>query len=75
MRIILLLAAVAIVGLAGTRWLSSPSAIPASTVEAQSRLTPPPVPTRPQELKTFSKDLDRFMQDTAAQRARQEPDQ
>ncbi len=75
MRILLLLVVVAIMGLSLSKWLGHPSPPPISPAETHSRFTPPPAPTRPQAVQGFAKDLDRFMQDTAAQRTRLEPDQ
>jgi len=70
MRIVLLLIVLAIIGLTLARWLGQPP--------PTSRVAPPPdstaapaVPTRPQELKKFEQDLNRFMQDAATQRGRQ----
>ena len=70
MRILLLLVVLALIGLTLARWLGQPP--------PTSRVAPPPdstaapaVPTRPQELKKFEQDLNRFMQDAATQRGRQ----
>ena len=74
MRIVLLLVVVAIAGLALSRWLDHPAPPPVAVAETRGRFTLPAVPTRPQDVKAFSEDLDRFMQDASAHRARQEPD-
>jgi hypothetical protein len=72
MRILLLLIVLALIGLTLARWLGQPP--------PTSRVAPPPdstaapaVPTRPQELKKFEQDLNRFMQDAAAQRRQVDP--
>lgn len=75
MRVLLLLVVVAITGLALSRWLEHPAPPPVAVAETQGRFTAPAVPTRPQDVKAFSEDLDRFIQDASAHRARQEPDQ
>lgn len=75
MRIVLLLVVLTIIGLISVQWLGSkqpapPTALPPPANSAT--LTPPPVPTRPQDLKQFEQDMSRFMQDAAAQRDRQD---
>jgi hypothetical protein len=69
MRILLLLVVLAIIGLTLARWLGQP---PASRVPPEATTTAVPVvPTRPQELKKFEQDINRFLQDAATQRGRQ----
>lgn len=70
MRVVLLLVVLAVIGLTLARWLvpKPPPAPPPHTAEP----APPTVPTRPQDLKAFERDLNRFMQDAATQRAGQE---
>ncbi|MFZ1641079.1 MAG: hypothetical protein WAV07_06495 [Candidatus Contendobacter sp.] len=46
-----------------TRWLGEKP--------ATSHVPPATVPTRPQEIKQFERDINRFMQDAATQRGRQ----
>ena len=70
MRILLLLVVLALIGLTLARWLGQPP--PTSRVAPPADSTAvPAVPTRPQKLKKFEQDLNRFMQDAAAQRGRQ----
>lgn len=71
MRIVLLLIAAAVVGLTLTRWLGEPSAPARVPPDAAESAPAPAVPTRPQDLKKFGQDLDRFMQDAASQRNRE----
>jgi hypothetical protein len=75
MRVLLLLLALAVIGVGLAQWLGHKPPAPATPQTAQSSPTPPAVPTRPQDVKAFGQDLNRFMEDTAAQRARQEPQQ
>ena len=70
MRILLLLVVLAIIGLTLARWRGQPPATAPVPPEAAATAAPA-VPTRPQELKKFEQDLNRFMQDTATQRGRQ----
>ena len=73
MRVLLLLVMLAVMGLSLVQWLDRK---PASALagQAQNDVTVPAIPTRPQDVKAFSQDLDRFMQDAATRRARQEPE-
>ena len=60
----------ALISLTLARWRGQPP--PTSHVAPSPDSTAAPaVPTRPQELKKFEQDLNRFMQDTATQRGRQ----
>lgn len=68
MRIVLLLIVLAIIGLTLARWLGQPPRTAPALPEAA---TAPAVPTRPQDLKKFEQDLNRFMQDAASQRRRE----
>ena len=69
MRIVLLIA-LAVIGLTLARWLGKSP--PASRIPPPADSTAAPaVPTRPQELKKFEQDLNRFMQDAASQRRRE----
>jgi hypothetical protein len=71
MRILLLLIVLVVIGLTLARWLGQ-SPPPAARVPLEAATSAAPaVPTRPQELKPFAQDLDRFMQDAATQRGRQ----
>jgi hypothetical protein len=71
MRILLLLIALAVIGLTLARWLGQPPKSAPVPPETATATTAPAVPTRPQELKQFEQDLNRFMQDAATQRGRQ----
>ncbi len=68
MRIVILLIVLAIIGLTVTKWLGRPVPTPAVSQTLPDRAAPPAVPTRPEDLKNFEKDLNRFMQDAARQR-------
>jgi hypothetical protein len=70
MRIVLLLVVLAIIGLTLTRWLGEKPTAARVPPEAATSAAPA-VPTRPQELRPFEQDLNRFMQDAATQRGRQ----
>jgi flagellar basal body-associated protein FliL len=69
MRILLLLVVLAVVGLTLARWLGQSP--PTARAPSPDSTAAPAVPTRPQELKSFEQDLDRFMQDAASQRHRE----
>lgn len=75
MRVLLLLLVLAVIGVSLVRWLDHKPPTPVTAQDARSGAAPPAVPTRPQDVKTFEQDLNRFMRDTAEQRARQEPQQ
>lgn len=70
MRILLLLVVLALIGLTLARWLGEkPTVARVPPPAAPPAL--PAVPTRPQELKQFEQDLNRFLEDAATQRRRQ----
>ena len=69
MRILLLLVVLAVIGLTLARWLDQPPKT--APVPPNAATTAPAVPTRPQDLKAFERDINRFMQDTATQRNRE----
>lgn len=71
MRILLLLLVLAVTGLTLAQWLGKPPA-PAVPKQAPSDTPMPVVPTRPQDVKAFERDLNRFMQDAAKQRDRED---
>ena len=71
MRVLLLLIVLVIIGLTLSRQLSQPPAIPQPPLEATAPTAAPAIPTRPQDLKPFEQDINRFMQDAATQRRRQ----
>ena len=73
MRVVLLLLVLAAIGLSLAQWLGDKPPNPASSQEAfmSDRVAPPAVPTRPQDLKGFEKDMNRFIQDAATEQARQ----
>ena len=68
MRIVLLLIMLAVIGLTLVRWLGQPPRTAPPPPEAAAA---PAVPTRPQDLKAFEQDLNRFIQDAASQRRRE----
>ena len=70
MRILLLLIVLAVVGLTLAHWLGQPPPTSRVPPPADSAAAPA-VPTRPQDLKAFEQDLNRFMRDAATQRGRQ----
>jgi hypothetical protein len=70
MRVLLLLIALAVIGLTLARWLGQPPKSAPVPPEAMTTAAPA-VPTRPQDLKKFEQDLNRFMQDAATQRNRE----
>ena len=70
MRILLLLIVLAVIGLTLARWLGEKPVASRIPPEAATSAAPA-VPTRPQDLKPFEQDLNRFMQDAATQRGRQ----
>jgi hypothetical protein len=71
MRLLLLLVVLAMIGLTLARWLGEKPAAARVPPAASNPTAAPAAPTRPQELKQFERDLNRFMQDTATQRGRQ----
>ena len=70
MRILLLLVVLAVIGLTLARWLGEKPVASRIPPEAATSAAPV-VPTRPQDLKAFERDINRFMQDTATQRNRE----
>ncbi|MBK8185157.1 MAG: hypothetical protein IPK63_20560 [Candidatus Competibacteraceae bacterium] len=74
MRIVLLLVVVAIIGFTMKQWLNRPPSTPTVVQEARGSVpTTPTVPTRPQDLKKFEQDMNRFMRDAAKQSTREAP--
>ena len=72
MRIVMLLVVLAMIGMTLVQWLGhKPPPVVAS--ETADPAAPPPVPTRPEDLQKFDKDINRFMQDTAQQRLEKTP--
>jgi hypothetical protein len=71
MRIVLLLIAGAVIGLTLTRWLGEPPAPARGLPDAVESAPAPAVPTRPQDLPQFERELNRFMEDAAEERRRQ----
>lgn len=63
MRMLILVIAAAIVGLLAARQLTGPPAAPTSTDAGT-----PAVPERPQDVEGFERDMDRFMDESAAAR-------
>lgn len=72
MRVVVLLLVLAVIGVTLAQWLGSRSSppVPGQEPSMSDRLPPPAVPTRPQELKGFENDMNRFMQDSAKRQAR-----
>jgi hypothetical protein len=68
MRIMMLLVVVAVIGMTLVQWLSHKPPPPVAVPETAGHAAPPPVPTRPEDLKKFDKDINRFMEDAARQR-------
>lgn len=71
MRMVMLLIVLVIIGLTLTQWLGHKP--PPVARETPDRAAPPVVPTRPEDLKVFEKDINRFMQDAARQRQENAP--
>ena len=71
MRVLLLLIVLVIIGLTLSRQLNQPPTTSQPPPEATAPIAAPAVPTRPQDLKPFEQDINRFMQDAATQRRRQ----
>lgn len=72
MRVVLLLLVLAVIGLTLAQLLGGKPPAPAIPREASDRAPPPVVPTRPQDLKGFERDMNRFIQDAAKERANRE---
>lgn len=72
MRIVMLLIVLAIIGLILTQQLGHKPP-PPIVQETPDRAAPPAVPTRPEDLKAFEKDINHFMQDAARQRQENAP--
>ncbi|HRD67370.1 MAG TPA: hypothetical protein PKY50_14585 [Candidatus Competibacter sp.] len=74
MRVVLLLLVLAVTGIALVRWLNKlPASAPPQS--APNGAAMPMAPARPQDIKAFEQDINRFMQDAAKRRTRQEPQQ
>ncbi|MDS4068723.1 MAG: hypothetical protein RKO24_03800 [Candidatus Competibacter sp.] len=71
MRVVLLLLVLAVIGLTLAKLLGGKPPAPATPREASDRALPA-VPTRPQDLKGFERDMNRFIQDAATERANRE---
>lgn len=67
MRIVLLLIVLAIIGMTTVQMLNRKPPEPVAHRSESKGLTPPTVPTRPQDVKAFEQDMSRFMQDAAKQ--------
>ncbi|MER2556802.1 MAG: hypothetical protein ABTQ93_04870 [Candidatus Competibacter denitrificans] len=72
MRLLLLLVVLAIIGLTLVRWLDHGPPAPKVSGASEHSAEPPKVPTRPQDVKAFEADINRFIKDSAAQRVKQE---
>lgn len=66
MRMLILLIALAIIGLIIAQQLAGPAEKPAAPTDSPA--TAPEVPTRPQELRGFERDINRFVQESAQTR-------
>lgn len=75
MRVVLLLLVLAVIGVTLVRWLNNEPPAPAPPQNAPNGVVVPAAPTRLQDIKAFEQDINRFMQDAAERRARQEPQQ
>lgn len=75
MRVVLLLSILAAIGVALAQWLSNRPTAPAAPRDPPNGTAAPAAPTRPQDVKAFEQDINRFMRDAAERRARQEPQQ
>mgnify|MGYP000990968012 CR=1 FL=1 len=75
MRVLYLLLILTVITLILAQWAGDKPPAPAVPPSANAAATPPAVPVRPQELPAFEQDINRFMQDAAAQRANREPRQ
>ncbi|MBK8753772.1 MAG: hypothetical protein IPL99_19925 [Candidatus Competibacteraceae bacterium] len=72
MRLVMLLLVLAVIGITLVQMLNHKPPVPAIQQEAFSNPALPTVPTRPQDVKAFERDMNRFIQDTAKQRTDQE---
>lgn len=72
MRVLLLLIVLAVIGVTLARWLDHSPSVPKVSVSSEVGAKPPQVPTRPQDVKAFESDINRFIKDSAVQRANQE---
>lgn len=61
MRLLIILIVLAIIGVLTARQLEKPAPEPAT--QGQSKDAPPRVPTRPQEVPKFQKDMNQYMED------------
>lgn len=74
MRIVMLLIVLAIGGLSLVQWLGHKPPPPAgSSQQTSGYAAPPTVPNRPEDLKAFEKDMNRFMEDAARKRQENAP--
>lgn len=73
MRILMLLVVVAIIGMTLAQWLGHKPPPPVAAPEAGDHAAAPTVPTRPEDLKKFEKDMNQFMQDAARKRQEDAP--
>ncbi len=73
MRMVMLLIVLAVIGMTLVQWLGQKPPAPVISRETPDPAAPPTVPTRPEGLKKFEKDINRFMQDAARQRQENTP--
>ena len=71
MRFIVLLIALLVIGLLINRQLSKPPATSPDAVDTNTGVQVPKVPNQVSEVPKFEKDINAFMDDAAAERARQ----
>ena len=72
MRVVLLLVVLAVIGMSLARWLGGKPPAPAVPGDTPNSAALPAVPTRPQDVKKFEQDINRFIQDAAKQRTDKE---
>jgi hypothetical protein len=68
MRIVMLLVVLAIMGMTLVQWLGHKPSPTVVASETGDHAVAPSVPTRPEDLKKFEKDINQFMQDAARKR-------
>ncbi|MCB1778287.1 MAG: hypothetical protein KDI50_12705 [Candidatus Competibacteraceae bacterium] len=73
MRIVILLVVAAMLGMILVQWLGHKPPLPVAASETTDSAAPPAIPTRPEDLKKFNKDINQFMQDAARRRQENAP--
>lgn len=72
MRVVLLLVVLVVIGMTLAQWLGGKPPTQAVSGNAPGSVAVPKAPTRPQDVKRFEQDINRFIQEAARQRANQE---